>query len=157
MHSATDDDFALEESGSSDFGDNDEVSPSTHQFSDSEQSYSGLDHSNLDASVNESQDLIEECWSADYCDFLCVFGRSEPFLLDGDALLTHALANAFLDWRNGGQFLHLVYIVEQFLAQLWSRGANFKIFFLMQNEFFFQRFGPSYDLCRNILVHHLRS
>jgi hypothetical protein len=162
MHSAeitaTDDDVALEESGSSNLSENGEESQFSDKYSDSEQSDSGLGHSNLDASVNETQDLIEGCWLAqEYCDFLSDFGRSEPFLLDGDALLMHALADASLDWRNGGQFLHLVYIVEKFLAHLRGRGANFDIFFLMQNENIFQRFGPSYDLCRNILVHHLRS
>ena len=150
---ATDDDIALEKSDTSEDGEISEASLSSDDCNDSD-----FEALKVDASVSESQDLIEECWlSQEHCDFLSDFGRSEPFLLDGDALMMHAHANTVLDWRNGGQFLHLVYIVEQFLAHLRSRGANFDIFFLMQNETIFQRFGPSYGLSRNIIVHHLRS
>ena len=105
-----------------------------------------------------NQDFIEENFlTQEYCDFLSDFGRSEPFLLDGDALTMYALSKKHLDWRNGGQYLHLVYIVEQFLAQVWSRGANFDIFFLMGNDRIYQLLGPSYELGRNIVVHHLRT
>ncbi len=111
-----------------------------------------------DTIITQTQDMIERCWlSHEYCDFLSDFGRCEPFLLDGDALMMYALSNKYLDWRNGGQFLHLMYVVEQFLALLWSRGANFEIFFLMENEVIFQHIGPSYQLARNILIHHLFS
>ena len=105
-----------------------------------------------------NQDFIEENFlTQEYCDFLSDFGRSEPFLLDGDALTMYALSKKHLDWRNGGQYLHLVCIVEQFLAQVWSRGANFDIFFLMGNDRIYQLLGPSYELGRNIVVHHLRT
>ena len=85
---------------------------------------------NSDTGISKIQDLIEQQWlTHEHCDFLSDFGRCEPFLLDGDALMMNALSNKYLDWRNGGQFLHLIYIVEQFLSLLWSRGAHFEIFF----------------------------
>jgi hypothetical protein len=71
--------------------------------------------------------------------------------------MMYAMSNKYLDWRNGGQFLHLIYVVEQFLSLLWSRGAHFEIFFLMENEMIFQNIGSSYLLGRNILIHHLCS
>jgi hypothetical protein len=76
-----DDAIALEESDSTEDNENSEAK--CDEFSDSEYSDSDFEHSKVDASVDETQDLIEECWlSQEHCDFLSDFGRSEPFLLD---------------------------------------------------------------------------
>ena len=88
---------------------------------------------------------------------ILVIATCKPFLLDGDALMMHALSNKYLDWRNGGQILHQIYIIEQFLASLWSRGAQFEMFFLIENDVIFQHIGPSHDLARSVLIQHLRS
>ena len=53
--------------------------------------------------------------------------------------------------------MHLIYLVEQFLALLWSRGATFDVFFLMENDEVFQQIDSSYQLGRNVLIHHLLS
>jgi hypothetical protein len=92
----------------------------------------------------------------EFSDFLCDFGLSEPFLIDGDSLITFALSNKYLDWRNGGQFLHLVYIVENFLAKLKERGAQFEIFFMNSNNDLFEQLGQSYLLGRLVIIEHLK-
>ena len=102
------------------------------------------------------QAMEQEYLKFQYVDFLKDFGRSERILLDGDALITNALSNRFLDWRNGGQFLQAVFIVEHFLESLWSRGAQFEIFFLMGNEKIFKILGASHCLCRKTIIGHLQ-
>jgi hypothetical protein len=92
-----------------------------------------------------------------HADFLSDFGSSEPFLIDGDALIMHALNNECLDWRNGGQILHHMYIVESFLQKLSVRGCQFDIFFLQGNEPLFKRESSSYILARTVVIHRLRS
>jgi hypothetical protein len=89
-----------------------------------------------------------------YVDFLSDFGTNEPFLIDGDALVFSAFNNLWLDWQNGGQFLHLVYVVESFLQKLLDRGCQFHIFFLQNNEDVL-RHVPSFCLARTIVMHHL--
>ena len=93
----------------------------------------------------------------EYADFLSDFGRNEPFLVDGDAVIMHAFKDKLLDWFYGGQFLHHMYIVEKFLQELCSRGSKFDIFFLEGNAAIFQRHGASYFLARTIILHHLKS
>ena len=50
------------------------------------------------------------------------FVDAEIFLIDGDSLLLDLLGDWSLDWRNGGQFLHLIYLVEQFLQYFTDKG-----------------------------------
>ena len=50
------------------------------------------------------------------------FVDAEIFLIDGDSLLLDILGDWSLDWRNGGQFLHLIYLVEQFLQYFTDKG-----------------------------------
>ena len=102
------------------------------------------------------QAMDQEHLKFQYVDFLKDFGRSEQILLDGDALITNALSNLCLDWRNGGQFLHVVFIVERFLESLWSRGAQLQIFFLMGNDKIFEILGASHCLCRKAILGHFQ-
>lgn len=50
------------------------------------------------------------------------FVDAEIFLIDGDSLLLDLLGDWSLDWRNGGQLLHLIYLVEQFLQYFTDKG-----------------------------------
>lgn len=50
------------------------------------------------------------------------FVDAEIFLIDGDSLLLDLLGERSLDWRNGGQFLHLTYLVERFLQHFTDKG-----------------------------------
>ena len=93
----------------------------------------------------------------EYVDFLSDFGRSEPFLVDGDALVLHALHDSLLDWRNGGQFLHLVFLVETFLRNLCSRGSKFDVFFFDSNKALFRQHSASFALARAAVLYHVKS
>jgi hypothetical protein len=98
----------------------------------------------------------QNCLDFEHVDFLSDFGSNEPFLIDGDALVVSTLNNTWLDWKNGGQFLHHVYIVECFLQKLCDRGCQFDIFFMLGNANLLRQ-EPSYLLARTILMHHLQS
>lgn len=50
------------------------------------------------------------------------FVDAEIFLIDGDSLLLDLLGERSLDWSNGGQFLHLTYLVERFLQYFTDKG-----------------------------------
>ena len=93
----------------------------------------------------------------EYVDFLSDFGRSEPFLVDGDALVLHALHDSLLDWQNGGQFLHLVFLVETFLRNLCGRGSKFDVFFFDSNKALFRQHSASFALARTAVLYHVKS
>lgn len=50
------------------------------------------------------------------------FVDAEIFLIDGDSLLLDLFGERRLDWSNGGQFLHLTYLVERFLQYFTDKG-----------------------------------
>jgi len=50
------------------------------------------------------------------------FVDAEIFLIDGDSLLLDLFGERRLDWNNGGQFLHLTYLVERFLQYFTDKG-----------------------------------
>ena len=105
--------------------------------------------------IFDDQARLEQVYiKFEYVDFLSDFGTNEPFLIDGDALVFSAFNNSWLDCLNGGQFLHLVYVVESFLQKLLDRGCQFHIFFLQTNEDVL-RHVPSFCLARTIIMHHL--
>ena len=106
--------------------------------------------------LRKQHSLEQEYVKFQHVDVLSDFGSNEPFLVDGDALILYALDNAWLDWHNGGQFLHHVYIVESFLQKLCERGCQFDIFFMQGNEDLFRREG-SYLLARTVIMLHLSS
>ena len=123
--------------------------------------YSGQNETAMDdrflSSVLKDQRCLEQnCLDFEHVDFLSDFGSNEPFLIDGDALVVSTLNNTWLDWKNGGQFLHHVYIVECFLQKLCDRGCQFDIFFMLGNANLLGQ-EPSYLLARTILMHHLQS
>jgi hypothetical protein len=112
----------------------------------------------LQAIFDIQEEVEHMCFRFDrHADFLSDFGSSEPFLIDGDALIMHALNSKCLDWRNGGQILHHMYIVESFLQKLCVRGCQFDIFFLQDNEPLFKRESASYILARTVVIHRLNS
>lgn len=50
------------------------------------------------------------------------FADAEIFMIDGDSLLLELLVEQSLDWSNGGQFLHLTYLLERFLQYFTDKG-----------------------------------
>eukprot|EP00286_Rhodomonas_abbreviata_P024202 CAMPEP_0181307918 /NCGR_PEP_ID=MMETSP1101-20121128/11157_1 /TAXON_ID=46948 /ORGANISM="Rhodomonas abbreviata, Strain Caron Lab Isolate" /LENGTH=357 /DNA_ID=CAMNT_0023414209 /DNA_START=403 /DNA_END=1472 /DNA_ORIENTATION=- len=82
------------------------------------------------------------------------FGETEKFVLEGDSLLMNAFSDERLDWSHGGQFLHLVYLVEKLLSELLSRGAHLCIPFFDSHASIWT--DPSKRVARSLLIHHLK-
>lgn len=74
-------------------------------------------------------DLMKWCASLrpDQLDIFSDFGAKNVFLIDFDALLTELLSDKNLNWSQGGQTLHAVYLFESTLNSLLSRGGVFEI------------------------------
>ena len=87
-------------------------------------------------------------------DFLTDFGSAEPFLVDGDALVAHALANPYLDKKCGLQLLHVTHIVENTLSRLKERGANFNMFFFEGNAVLWKELGKGAEMAHYAIMQH---
>ncbi|KAM7443056.1 putative ATP-dependent RNA helicase ddx60 [Porites harrisoni] len=83
------------------------------------------------------------------------FVDAEIFLIDGDSLLLDLFGERRLDWSNGGQFLHLTYLVERFLQYFTDKGGVFHIVFFKDMEIIW-RGQPSMLLARQALILHLK-
>ena len=59
-----------------------------------------------------------------HLNILTDFVDAEIFLIDGDSLLLELLGEKTLDWSNGGQFLHLTYLLERFLQYFTDKGKS---------------------------------
>ncbi|KAG7134234.1 putative helicase like protein [Verticillium longisporum] len=57
------------------------------------------------------------------------FAGRELFVIHGEGLLRHCITEAKVDFQDGMQLLHAVYVVEKFLDELRQRGCNFDILF----------------------------
>ncbi|GME50787.1 Helicase [Neofusicoccum parvum] len=57
------------------------------------------------------------------------YAGSEPFLVDGDSLLLHCFSDDKLDFQDGFQMLHAVWLVERFLDGLRRRNCVFHLAF----------------------------
>eukprot|EP00961_Rhodomonas_salina_P033844 455174-Rhodomonas_salina.1 len=108
-----------------------------------------------DVNSGSVDDDLLHMLGAEYADFLKDFGTSEPFLIDGDGVVAHAMSDPLLDWRHGGQLLHLTYLVETFLGKLRQAGAVFEVFFFTGNSALFNHLSPSLRLARDAIVKHL--
>ena len=89
------------------------------------------------------------------CDFLSEFGAAEPFVIDGDSLVAHALTDPLLTRGGAAQSLHVVHIVESILASMTKRGANFQVFFFEGNMALWDRMGPTACAMRELVMNHL--
>jgi hypothetical protein len=47
--------------------------------------------------------------------------NDQIFLIDGDSLLHELLLDPLLDWSHGGQFLHAIYALEQYVRRFQVR------------------------------------
>lgn len=66
--------------------------------------------------------IVIFCSPISYINILTDFVDAEIFLIDGDSLLLELLGEQTLDWSNGGQFLHLTYLLERFLQHFTNKG-----------------------------------
>ncbi|KAF9767376.1 hypothetical protein IL306_000075 [Fusarium sp. DS 682] len=89
-------------------------------------------------------------------DIIGDFAGQELFVIHGESLMRHCLAEATVDFDGGFQLLHTVYAVEKFLHEFKRRGCNFDvIFFRDLKNICAPRISVKYDLTRRILIQHL--
>jgi superfamily II DNA or RNA helicase len=91
------------------------------------------------------------------------FAGQELFAIEGDSLLLQCFENSLLDFEDGFQMLHAVYLVEEYLAQLQRRNCRFHVAFfdahrqlcIPQNVKSINR--SKYLLTRAAIIRHLQS
>jgi superfamily II RNA helicase len=91
------------------------------------------------------------------------FAGQELFAIEGDSLLLQCFENTLLDYEDGFQMLHAVYLVEEYLAQLQRRNCRFHVAFfeahrhlcIPQSVKTINR--SKYLLTRAALIRHLQS
>ncbi|KAA8565170.1 hypothetical protein EYC84_010910 [Monilinia fructicola] len=69
-----------------------------------------------------------------WIDLVGDYAGKELFLVEGDSLLRECFADERIDFQNGFQLLHAVYVVERFLQNLVKRHCNFHIAFFEDNR-----------------------
>ncbi|TGO55436.1 hypothetical protein BCON_0092g00190 [Botryotinia convoluta] len=69
-----------------------------------------------------------------WIDLVGDYAGKELFLLEGDSLLRDCFADERIDFQDGFQLLHAVYVVERFLENLVKRHCNFHIAFFEENR-----------------------
>ncbi|KAI0617933.1 Dead deah box helicase like protein [Pyrenophora tritici-repentis] len=94
-------------------------------------------------------------------DLIGDYAGSETFLVEFDSLLLQCFSNPKLNFGNGFQLLHAVYIVEKFLQDLLSRRCRFQVVCFDQNEELCvppnagRTDWPKYALARSVIFRHL--
>lgn len=91
-------------------------------------------------------------------------GASEIFIVEGDSLLLDLMnSDSRIDWSLGGQFLHLVYLVERFFHLFKERTGNFRVVFFQHHRTLYLNTTvtpPSLDysklLAREMIIRHLQ-
>ncbi|XP_078360877.1 putative ATP-dependent RNA helicase DDX60 [Oculina patagonica] len=90
-----------------------------------------------------------------HINILTDFVDAEIFMIDGDSLLLELLGEESLDWRHGGQFLYLTYLLERFLQYFTDKGGVFHIVFFKEMEIIWKT-QPSMLLARQAIILHLQ-
>jgi hypothetical protein len=85
---------------------------------------------------------------------------TQHFVVDGDSLLFDKFADSSLDWRNGGQFLTMIYLLESLLEKLMQSSRRFDLVFFdeMKHSPWYQAgttSAASRALMRAIAIQHL--
>jgi hypothetical protein len=82
--------------------------------------------------------------------------NDQIFLIDGDSLLHQIISDPLIDWKHGGQFLHIIFALEQYVRRFQEGGRIFRFVF-------FHAFGaaawsdaPFVQLLRETAIRHLR-
>ncbi|KKY28940.1 putative dead deah box helicase [Diplodia seriata] len=90
------------------------------------------------------------------------YAGSEPFLVDGDSLLLHCFSDELLDFTDGFQMLHAVWLVEHFLHNLQRRNCNFDLAFFDDRDHLCipphasDAQSAKYRLARAVIIRHLQ-
>ncbi|XP_070552614.1 probable ATP-dependent RNA helicase DDX60 isoform X2 [Ptychodera flava] len=83
------------------------------------------------------------------------FVESQLFVIDGDSLVLEILSSPGLDFKHGGQYLHFIYLVEQFLQYFKERDGLFHIVFFKCMESVWLK-TPAMLLARQMVILHLQ-
>jgi ATP-dependent RNA helicase DDX60 len=129
------------------------VRKDTIEMADEGFDFEALDEENEISAAIISQDDVILSESARYLTILADFGETEQFVIEGDSLILWAFDDERLDWKHGGQFLHLIYIVENLISKLLLRGSHFKIAFFETHR---EIWSGSRLLARLLLISHLQ-
>ncbi|XP_044173202.1 probable ATP-dependent RNA helicase DDX60 isoform X1 [Acropora millepora] len=142
------DDLGEETNDEEEFGEGSDT-----EFSDEEPGESQKDEGDVCEFVRER--FYGEYVTARCLNILTDFVDAEIFMIDGDSLLFELLGEESLDWSHGGQFLHLIYLLERFLQHFTDKGGVFHIVFFKDMETIWKT-QPSMLLARQTLILHLQ-
>ena len=101
--------------------------------------------------------------STRHVDLVGDFAGSNLLVLEGDSLLLTCFSDKSLDFGDGFQLLHAVFLVERFLQRLVERRCNIEIVFFDQHERLCIPPGTlstrtsKYLLAREVIIEHLRN
>ena len=118
--------------------------------------FEALDEENEMSASIIGQDDAQLSESARYVTVLSDFGEAEQFLIEGDSILQLAFEDDRLDWQHGGQYLHLIYVIEKIVSQFFRRGAHFSFIFFESHQEIWKETG-SKRFARTVLISHLKS
>jgi len=90
-------------------------------------------------------------------DLIFEAGGNEFFIIEGDSLLVDMLTcpDRAIDWSHGGQFLHLLWAIEEFINTLLTCGAKFEVVFF-DSHIALWKDQPSVLCFRHLLISHLK-
>jgi hypothetical protein len=97
-----------------------------------------------------------------FIDLVGDYAGRELFLLEGDSLLRECFSDDRLDFHDGFQMLHAVFVVERFLENLIKRHCRFHIAFYDEHSTLCVPAGVSknrqsrYLLARSVVIRHLQ-
>ncbi|CAG2059425.1 unnamed protein product [Timema podura] len=90
-----------------------------------------------------------------YADISNSVSNGTPFLVDGDMLLVHAMADENWSSHFGGQMLHLIYLCERIMQIFVQKGGTFQIVFFKS---WYDAWDGRHDLllARTVLLLHFK-
>ncbi|KAL7923614.1 hypothetical protein ACQKWADRAFT_325792 [Trichoderma austrokoningii] len=84
----------------------------------------------------------------------------EPFIIHGESLIRHCLEESPVNFQDGFQLLHAVYIVERFLSNFQKRGCDFDVVFFRDLRDlcvpYQSGFEYKYQYARTVIIKHLQ-
>lgn len=114
--------------------------------------------SHLVTTMDKPPEPVMSCLTPNYCrlvkqSLLFDCGALDLVLLEFDSLLLFLLSNEYLDWKSGGQYLHLFYNLEELLFQFKERQCRVQIVCFQCHESFWK--SPSVLVARYARFSHL--
>lgn len=111
-------------------------------------------------SLSENILPSEEAFYVSYVNVKKIFYSPEDFfvLLDGFALMFEICQNKHLKWsKNGGVYLHFIYLVERYLNMFLKIKKFIKIVFFSQFSKLLNEHDPDLHLTYQLMIFHLKN